>query len=290
MSKICGYIRVSTHKQEQSGLSLEAQETKLRAWAAANHPDMPLHLFVDRAVSAFKQRLAERPEGFQMCAALEVDDIVIVASGDRMFRNAMDMRKQIEAWTALQIKFIIINWGGMLIDFSTPMGLMMGTLIGLMGELESMNRSDRVKAAYAAQRLRGIQQIPKRLNISNIGYKFVIGPTGKVIQEIDPEQIAQMREIMRLMKLGYNAHRIYVEFLRLRIKRPSYYTVCEKASSGALSTTWKMKYVDWTSHDIDSVYHRQTVVVKPGDKPLKKRLRGPVLPEYQQTESVGEGF
>ena len=38
--KITGYIRVSTSEQVTEGMSLEAQESKIRAWADANDAEV----------------------------------------------------------------------------------------------------------------------------------------------------------------------------------------------------------------------------------------------------------
>ena len=53
-----GYVRVSTEGQAQDGVSLDAQEAKVRAWAELNNADS-VSIFVDAGLSG--KRADNRP-------------------------------------------------------------------------------------------------------------------------------------------------------------------------------------------------------------------------------------
>src|SRR4051794_1756678 len=84
-----GYVRVSTERQADRGISLEAQEAKIRAMATVQGTDL-VDVIVDGGESA---KFLKRP-GFQrilaMIAAGEIQ-AVIVAKLDRLTRSVKDL-------------------------------------------------------------------------------------------------------------------------------------------------------------------------------------------------------
>src|SRR5687768_17097216 len=86
-----GYVRVSTQEQAAHGISLDAQEARLRAYAALRGVDL-VAVVIDAGVSAGKYRLEAREGGARILAAIKARTVrhVIALKLDRLFRNTID--------------------------------------------------------------------------------------------------------------------------------------------------------------------------------------------------------
>src|SRR3954467_5975425 len=85
-----GYIRVSTDEQATSGLSLEHQEQRIRAYVEANGLTL-VKLVRDESVSAGKA-LADRKGGKAVLDSLATGTArhVVALKLDRLFRSTVD--------------------------------------------------------------------------------------------------------------------------------------------------------------------------------------------------------
>src|SRR5665213_4291510 len=107
MEKAIGYIRVSTEEQSKEGVSLDAQESRVRAYAEMRGLDL-IAIYREEGISA-KVSLRLRPEGMKVVNALSKKRAkhVIAVKLDRLFRNAADALDQTAQWdkakTALHI-------------------------------------------------------------------------------------------------------------------------------------------------------------------------------------------
>src|SRR5262245_34464271 len=89
-----GYIRVSSDEQADSGLGLEAQRQRIRAYCEAKGLLLTM-LFEDPAISGGKP-LSSRPAGSRLLAdARRHRAVVIVAKFDRLFRSVADAAQTI---------------------------------------------------------------------------------------------------------------------------------------------------------------------------------------------------
>src|SRR2546427_10779418 len=88
MPEAVGYVRVSTEGQAQKGVSLEAQEAKIRAWCEANNYSM-LALHNDAGLSG--SRSDNRP-GLQAALneACKGKTALVVYSLSRLARSTKD--------------------------------------------------------------------------------------------------------------------------------------------------------------------------------------------------------
>ena len=67
--KVVGYARVSTEKQAKEGISLEAQEAKIKAWAELNDSEL-IGMFQDAGISGAK----ENREGLNKALELAISE------------------------------------------------------------------------------------------------------------------------------------------------------------------------------------------------------------------------
>src|SRR4051812_22306451 len=86
---VYGYVRVSTQKQADQGLSLEQQEEQIKRYFEFRLQPQGYQwggMFRDAATSG-KTPMLLRPSGGELSRAVEKGDVVVVAKLDRAFRN-----------------------------------------------------------------------------------------------------------------------------------------------------------------------------------------------------------
>jgi len=99
MKKAVCYIRVSTEEQARGGVSLDAQEERLRAYCAMAGLEI-VELIREEGVSGAKP-LATRPGGERLLELVRRYKCDVVAFKlDRLFRDAEDALHETKAWDA----------------------------------------------------------------------------------------------------------------------------------------------------------------------------------------------
>ena len=135
------YYRVSTRKQEASGLGLEAQETAVKRYAARNE------LVIKRTFTEVETgtRKRERPElAAAIRAAKEADAVLLIAKLDRLARNVHFVSGLMESG----VRFTAVDMPQ--VDNLTI------HILAAVAEQEAKLISQRTKAALAAAKARGI--------------------------------------------------------------------------------------------------------------------------------------
>lgn len=150
--QLIAYYRVSTARQGDSGLGLEAQRAKVQQLAAERGAEL-----VAEFVEVESGRKADRP---QLAAALaearKLKAVVAVAKLDRIARDA-------ELLLRLTREAAANGMGGFLfcdlpdVDATTAAGRMVLTVMASVAEFEARRISERTKEALAAAKARGVQ-------------------------------------------------------------------------------------------------------------------------------------
>ena len=111
MKAIC-YVRCSTQEQADSGLGLEAQAERIRAYCTMRNLDL-LDIITDAGVSGGKP-LASRVGGQQLLNMIRERkaDAVVMLKLDRMFRNAGDCLTTVETWERAGVALHVVDLGG----------------------------------------------------------------------------------------------------------------------------------------------------------------------------------
>jgi site-specific DNA recombinase len=150
-----GYVRVSTDDQVDSGLSLEHQEHRIKAYAEAQGLEL-VEIIHDEGVSAGKA-LAARKGGLKALRLLNTGKArhLIALKLDRVFRNTSDALETAQAWDKAGVGLHLIDMGGQSINTRTAMGRMFFTMAAGFAELERGLVRERTSAALQQKKARG---------------------------------------------------------------------------------------------------------------------------------------
>ena len=146
--KAVGYIRVSTQGQVDDGVSLEAQEAKVKAWAELNGAD-PV-IFRDEGISG--KRSDNRPGLKAALEAVGRGDALIVYSLSRLSRSTKDTLTIADALAQKEADLVSLSEK---IDTTTAAGKMVFRMLAVLSEFERDQVSDRTRFALAHKRTIG---------------------------------------------------------------------------------------------------------------------------------------
>jgi DNA invertase Pin-like site-specific DNA recombinase len=192
-----GYIRVSTKEQAAEGISLEAQEQKVRAYCALKGVVLE-HLIVDAGVSASKP-LAKRPGGKQLLALAAAGGAVVAFKLDRLFRDCVDCLDVVRRWDQAGTALHLIDMGGQAIDTSTAMGRFFLTVMAGAAELERNLISERTSSALQHLRAQGVS-----MGRAPYGFRYAdeAGADGRRQLVEVPSELETLGRMQRLRSAG----------------------------------------------------------------------------------------
>src|ERR1017187_1751358 len=141
--KAVAYVRVSTAEQAREGISLEAQEDRVRAYCTMAGLDL-VAVLREEGVSAAKV-LASRPAGRELLGLLAAGSArhVVALKLDRLFRDAVDALTITRDWDLARVALHLVDMGGQTINTGSPMGRMFLTMMAGFAELERNLISER---------------------------------------------------------------------------------------------------------------------------------------------------
>ncbi|PRZ12670.1 DNA invertase Pin-like site-specific DNA recombinase [Laceyella sacchari] len=193
---IYGYARVSTKDQ-----SLDVQVEQLRAYGV---DDVVMEKVSGRSVdhrTGFKSLLGRVKKG----------DTIVVTKLDRFARSTKDALETIEYLNDKGVGLVILNFGGMNVDTTTPTGKLMITMFSAVAEFELGIIKERQREGIAKAKERGVYKgRPKRYTANHAGLAHALelyqnrdtnGLTVKKIAEITNISEATIyREARKLRK------------------------------------------------------------------------------------------
>lgn len=147
--KAIGYIRVSTAGQVEDGVSMDAQEAKVRAWADLNGAE-EVRIFKDEGISG--SRADNRPALQAALEAVGKGDALIVYSLSRLSRSTKDTLILSETLLKKEADLVSLSEK---IDTTSAAGKMIFRLLAVLSEFERDQVSDRTRFALAHKRANG---------------------------------------------------------------------------------------------------------------------------------------
>jgi len=173
--KALGYVRVSTQEQATEGVSLAAQEQRIRAYCDATGLELA-GIIREEAVSGSKP-LALRPAGAELIRLLAQEKAHVVALKlDRLFRDAGDALEQTRAWDRKGIALHLVDVGGQAINTASAMGRMFLTMMAGFAELERNLIAERTAAALAHKKANGEVYASTPYGFDRLGDRLVENP------------------------------------------------------------------------------------------------------------------
>ena len=147
--KVVGYIRVSTEKQVNEGISLEAQEAKIKAWAELNDSEL-LDILKDAGISGAKDNREGLKKALEL--ATEHKAALVVYSLSRLSRST---RLTCEIGDKLDKAGADLVSISEKIDTTTAAGKMVFRVLAAMAEFERDQVSERTKLALSHKKANG---------------------------------------------------------------------------------------------------------------------------------------
>jgi len=191
--KAVGYIRVSTDEQAREGLSLDAQEEKIRAYCTAKGWRL-VRVYRDEG---FSGKDLNRPALQEMLRDLKADGIqaVVVAKLDRLTRSVRDLGYLIDdLFDGVALASVEES-----LDTTTAGGRFVLHILGAVAQWERETISERTRNTLRYKRERGEW-------VGRIPYGFKIGPDGRLTE--DPEEIRNIQRMKRLRRRGQSYREI----------------------------------------------------------------------------------
>ena len=147
--KVVGYARVSTEKQVKEGISLEAQEAKIKAWAELNDSEL-IAICRDEGISGAKADRAGLKKALE--AATEHKAALVIYSLSRLSRST---RLTCEIGDKLDKAGADLVSISEKIDTTTAAGKMVFRVLAAMAEFERDQFSERTKLALNHKKSKG---------------------------------------------------------------------------------------------------------------------------------------
>ncbi len=171
--KAIGYIRVSTQGQVEDGVSLDAQEAKVRAWADLNGAE-DVVIFRDEGISG--KRSDNRPGLQSALDTVGKGDALVIYSLSRLSRSTKDTLSLSEILQKKDADLVSLSEK---IDTTSASGKMVFRLLAVLNEFERDQISDRTRFALAHKKANG----EKTGGTVPFGYKVRSGKLSRNAEE-----------------------------------------------------------------------------------------------------------
>ncbi|HCA5286881.1 recombinase family protein [Acinetobacter nosocomialis] len=168
MKKAIGYVRVSTDKQAEEGISIDAQIAKIKAWASLNDYEL-VHLYSDEGISGAS--LNKREGMLQALASVKKGMAFICYSLSRISRDTID---------TIQISRQIEKAGADLVSLSEKIdttgasGKMIFNMLAVLNQFERDQTAERTKFAMQFKKSRNQAYSPIPYGYERHGDELVI--------------------------------------------------------------------------------------------------------------------
>lgn len=183
--EVVGYIRVSSEEQAKSGLSLEHQESKVRAYAETY--DLTLSKVERDEISG---KNLDRPGITRILDGVDKGTVghIVIYKLDRLTRSVGDLSKLLETFKRKDVSISSVSES---LDTSSASGKMVVQMIGVIAEWERDTIAERTRDALNVKRSRG----EKLGGLVPFGYRVQVSGGRKMLTQ-DPTEGPILRGIL----------------------------------------------------------------------------------------------
>jgi DNA invertase Pin-like site-specific DNA recombinase len=188
-----GYVRVSTDDQARDGVSLAAQEERLRAFATATARELS-EIVVDDGQSA---KTLQRPGIQRILNGLKDKSVgtIIVLKLDRLTRSVRDLADLLDLFTTNDAALVSVSES---LDTSSAGGRLMLNLLASVSQWEREAISERTAFALAHKR-----RLRQAYGHAPFGYRRI----GDTLHAVD-EEIQALKHIRTMQESGHSLRQI----------------------------------------------------------------------------------
>lgn len=149
--KVVGYVRVSTEEQAQHGVSLQAQEAKLRQYCDLYSHEL-VEVVIDAGASA---KTLNRPGLTKVLASLEAGEVegVVILKLDRLTRSVRDLGHLLETYFVKSALLSVMEQT----DTSTAGGRLVLNLLISVSQWEREVIGERTSSALQHKKANGVK-------------------------------------------------------------------------------------------------------------------------------------
>jgi DNA invertase Pin-like site-specific DNA recombinase len=197
-----GYVRVSTERQADFGVSLEAQTEKVRAMAVVQGADLA-EVIVDAGESA---KSLNRPGMAKLLAMVEdrAVDVVIIAKLDRLTRSVVDLAELLKRFERRGVSLVSVADA---LDTRSAAGRLVLNIMVSVSQWEREAIGERTRDAMRHKRMSGAR-------VGTVPFGFRVASDGVRLAP-NPDEQAILHEIRRLKRAGRSTRQIAAELNRL---------------------------------------------------------------------------
>lgn len=198
--RVACYIRVSSEEQKLHGISLDAQEDKLRTYAQKNNLDI-VAWYRDEGISG-RKLIKNRPALQQMIKDKDNFDRILFIKLDRFFRSVAEYHEAMKLldpviWTATEERY----------DLTSANGRVFVNMKLSISEYEADQTGDRIRLVNEYKVKNGLAltgSVP-------LGFKIVKADNGRRIVK-DPEKEPELRWILKEYARTLSARAVSFKF------------------------------------------------------------------------------
>lgn len=202
--KALAYVRVSTSQQAEDGVSLDAQEAKVRAYCSLYGIDL-VDVVTDAGASA---KTLDRPGLQDALARLEAGEAtaIVVDKLDRLTRSVRDLDTLLSRYFRDRIHLVSVSEK---IDTGTAAGRLVLNVLTTVAQWEREAIGERTKAALQRKKQKGER-------VGTVPYGFRLAEDGVQLVEDAAEQI-----VVRLVRSSHR-NRVPVRAIAERLAAAGY--------------------------------------------------------------------
>jgi site-specific DNA recombinase len=215
--KAIGYVRVSTEKQADFGVSLEAQTEKVRAMAVVQGAELT-EVIIDAGESA---KSLNRPGMARLLALVDsrAVDIVIIAKLDRLTRSVKDLAELLERFNRRGVSLVSVADA---LDTRSAAGRLVLNIMVSVSQWERECIGERTRDAMHHKRANG-----ERVGTVPFGYRTAADGCHLEADQAEQGVLSRMRE---LKAAGHTTRQIADELNR-------------QGFTTRRGTAWRFQYV-----------------------------------------------
>jgi DNA invertase Pin-like site-specific DNA recombinase len=190
-----GYVRVSSDQQAASGVSLDAQEARIRAMAVVQGVDLA-EVIVDAGQSA---KSLSRPGMERLLALVDARQVqtVIVAKLDRLTRSVRDLADLLERFEKRGVSLVSVSES---LDTGTAAGRLVLNVMMSVAQWEREAIGERTREALRHKKSSGQR-------VGTVAYGYQLASDGRTI-EPNADELTVIETIRQLRTDGKSSRRI----------------------------------------------------------------------------------